>query len=166
MKVATLPAVCAQVNVARSVHQSTRKVLSPFFQSSVGRDLFPFVCAAKSYVSSPLWGQAYWLENIFDRSNYEIKRSQVDALFLSMFASGLLTMERNRASIRWNIAWTDSETTGYMDDTRWIGMPLHPTTRARVCGGGRELEARHVQVPLKRHQCVDWDARCGASATQ
>ena len=131
MNATTLPDQCAQVNGAQCIHQSTRKVLSHFF-SQAWEETYFHLCAAKTSVSSPLWGQAYWLENIFDRSNYEIKRSQVDALFLSMYASGLLTMERDRASMRWKIAWTDSETPAYMDDARWMGMPLLPPTRAQI----------------------------------
>ena len=74
------------------------------------------------------------LKKLFDRPNfYDTKRSQVDTLFLSLHALGLLTMERDRVAMRWNIAWANSETPAYIDDTKWMGVPLHPPTPARVC---------------------------------
>ena len=102
-----------------------------FFQSSKGRDRIPFQDSTK-LVSDVLWGDAYWLETIFDRAAGGMKRTQVDALFLSLAAVGIMKLEKAKGGIlRWNIGWNVDDTPMYMNPQIWIGMNLHNQTRVR-----------------------------------
>ena len=61
-----------------------------------------------------------------------LKRTQVDGLFLSLAAVGILRMEKNRHSIVvWNLGWATDEVPAYKIDSNWAGVNLHAPTRAR-----------------------------------
>ena len=108
-----------------------KESLIRFFQSSTGRDRIPFEDSTK-LVSDVLWGDAYWLEHIFDRAAGGMKRTQVDALFLSLAAVGIMKIEKARGGvIRWNIGWNADDTPLYNNNDVWLGINLHNNTRAR-----------------------------------
>ena len=64
----------------------------------------------KSVVSSVMWDDKYWLENIFDLPHYTVKRVHVDALFLSLAATKMLSIRRDGGRVIWTLAWLDSKT--------------------------------------------------------
>ena len=53
---------------------------------------------------SVLWGDSGWIETIFDCVVYTVKRTHVDALFLSLCALQVLNIEEVLNKVRWNIA--------------------------------------------------------------
>ena len=102
-----------------------------FFQSSKGRDRIPF-CDSTKLISDVLWGDAYWLEKIFDRAAGGMRRAQVDALFLSLAAVGIMKMEKAKGgTIRWNIGWSKDDTPLYNKSLVWRGINLHHHARPR-----------------------------------
>ena len=50
----------------------------------------PFIGDRKIQVSSLLMTSTYWKEILFDKSSTSITRTNVDSLFLSLAASGIL----------------------------------------------------------------------------
>ena len=108
-----------------------REGIVGFFQSSKGREVFPYESSKKSVVSSVLWGDHYWMERIFDVPQYKIKRSQVDALFLSLSATKILHIRRDGARVLWSLAWVDDDTPVYSLDVHWTGLNLFPKSRPR-----------------------------------
>jgi len=108
-----------------------RVSLVRFLQSSKGREYIPFVSGTK-LVSDMLWGDSYWLEQIFDRAAGGLKRTQVDGLFLSLAAVGILKMEKNKHGIVvWNLAWDTHDSPAYNVDSKWVGLNLHDPARVR-----------------------------------
>ena len=61
----------------------------------------PFVIDGKQQVSSLLMTSAYWKEIIFDRASTSISQINVDSLFLSLAATGILQIQNSRDGIRW-----------------------------------------------------------------
>lgn len=108
-----------------------REGIAGFFQSSKGREVFPHESTNKSVVSSVLWGDKYWLERIFDLPHYSIKRTQVDALFLSLAATKILRVRREGPRVLWSLAWVDDDTPVYFSDDSWTGVKLFPESRPR-----------------------------------
>ena len=95
--------------------------------------MFPFESTNASLVSSVLWGDDYWMEKIFDTAAYLIKRTHVDALFLSLHASRILRMERASGKVRWNVTWISSDVLSFTVDDAWSGVHLHRANRPRDC---------------------------------
>jgi hypothetical protein len=90
----------------------------------------------------------YWKEIIFDKSSSSVSRTNVDALFLSLAALGILEIQNTTDGIKWvigrqppvaiqpnnDVSLIDA-TIGeakYKVDKYWMGMSLHPETRIRV----------------------------------
>ena len=107
----------------------------------------PYVIDGKIQVSLFLMTSAYWKEIIFDKASTSITRTNVDSLFLSLAATGILEIQNSPDGIRWVLgrqapttATTDTDvslisvTIGvamYTLDNYWVGINLHPATR--VC---------------------------------
>jgi len=108
----------------------------------------PFIVNRKIQVSSLLMMSTYWKEIVFDKSSTSITRTNVDSLFLSLAASGILEIQNSPDGIRWmlgrqapTIMTTDTNvalihatigTAKYTLDEYWVGINLHPVTRIRV----------------------------------
>jgi hypothetical protein len=58
----------------------------------------------KAPISSLLSGSEFWKEAIFDCAAGGISRMQVDALFLSLTALGIIQMQQKNTSLEWMIA--------------------------------------------------------------
>ena len=111
--------------------------------------LLPFIVDRKIQVSSLLMMSTYWKEILFDKSSTSITRTNVDSLFLSLAASGILEIQNSPDGIRWMIGrqapttvTTDTNvgliratigTAKYTLDEYWVGINLHPVTGIRVC---------------------------------
>jgi hypothetical protein len=128
----------------------------PVFRSGVDAFLewltltakLPFIVDRKIQVSSLLMTSTYWKEIVFDKSSTSITRTNVDSLFLSLAASGILDIQNSPDGIRWMLgrpapttATTDTNvglihatigTARYTLDEYWVGINLHPVTRIRV----------------------------------
>ena len=65
----------------------------------------PFVNDGKIQVSSLLVISAYWKEIIFDNSSTSITRINVDSLFLSLAATGILEIQNSPDGIRSVLGW-------------------------------------------------------------
>ena len=90
----------------------------------------------------------YWKEILFDKSSTKITRTNVDSLFLSLAASGILEIQNSPDGIRWMLgrqaqttATTDTNvalihaiigTAKYTLDKYWVGINLHPVNRIQV----------------------------------
>ena len=73
-----------------------------------------------------LWRDSYWLEHIFDRAAGGLKRTQVDGLFLSLAAVGILKMEKNKHGIVvWKLLWDTHGLLAYNVDSKWVGLNSH-----------------------------------------
>jgi hypothetical protein len=108
----------------------------------------PFAVDFKIQVSSLLMTSEYWKEIVFDKSSSSVTRTNVDCLFLSMAASGILEMQNTNDGIKWVVGRLAPTTTQpnrdlslieatigeakYKVDEYWIGFNLHPATRIRV----------------------------------
>jgi hypothetical protein len=57
----------------------------------------------KAPISSLLAKNKFWKEAIFDHAAGGISRMQVDALFLSLTASGIIQMQEKNTSLEWLI---------------------------------------------------------------
>ena len=55
--------------------------VSQVFQAKIVRDSMPFVSGSGKTVSLILWGEAGWIERIFDGGAYKAKQAHVDAFF-------------------------------------------------------------------------------------
>ena len=73
-----------------------------FLSSAVAAEHLPMPIDRKKKISSMLWGNTYWIKLIFDQQR--VKRANVDALFLSLRANGILVIEKKSSIVRWNIA--------------------------------------------------------------
>jgi hypothetical protein len=58
----------------------------------------------KALISSLLSGSAFWKEAVSNHAAGIISRMQVDALFLSCTASGMIQMQLQNPSLEWTIA--------------------------------------------------------------
>lgn len=106
-----------------------------FLSSSLGRESFPMVVDMTTSVSDVLWGQRdhSWIEKIFDRSFSGIKRSNVDSLFLSLTAAGIIQIEKTSAGVvRWNICYSDDSSAVYLMDNVWTCINMHQPDRTRM----------------------------------
>ena len=104
----------------------------------------PFIVDRKIQVSSLLMTSTYWKEILFDKSSTSITQTNVDSLFLSLAASGILEIQNSPDGIRWMLgrqapttATTDTNvalihatigTAKYTLDEYWVGINLHPVT--------------------------------------
>ena len=109
----------------------------------------PFVINGKIKASLFLMTSAYWKEIIFDKASTSITQTNVDSLFLSLAATGILEIQNSCDGIRWVLGQqapttplTDTDvlliniTFGvakYTLDNYWVGINLHPATRIQVC---------------------------------
>ena len=89
----------------------------------------PFESSNKAVVSSLLWGDRYWLEQMFDVPHYAIKRANVDALFLSLAATKLANICRQPVKVVWTLTWTDKSITGFESDEYWDGVTFFSDQR-------------------------------------
>jgi hypothetical protein len=61
----------------------------------------PFIVNRKIQASSLLMTSTYWKEILFDKSSTLITQTNVDSLFLSLAASGILEIQNCPDGIRW-----------------------------------------------------------------
>ena len=127
---ATSCAICSGAwhTIHRPVYQDS---VTSFFQAKIGRDSMPFVSGNDKTVSSILWGEAGWIEKIFDEAAYEVKRSHVDAFFFSLIAAGILFMEPIANGARWLVRYDENDIPCYTKQDAWIGVNTHSPTRPR-----------------------------------
>jgi hypothetical protein len=85
-----------------------RSQMVRFLESSSGRYVFPMEYSVKTPLSSVLSKRVYWTEWIFDRAKSGIQVRNIDALFLSLIAADIITLEKSRTGVwQWNIVWID-----------------------------------------------------------
>ena len=72
------------------------------FESSVGRSRIPVDITKTQSVGSIIWGNKYWIEAIFDRAPSGVKRRNVNNLFLSLAAAGIMHIEQYDGGHRWD----------------------------------------------------------------
>jgi hypothetical protein len=80
----------------------------------------------KDQISSLLAGSAFWKETIFDRAAGGISRIQVDELFLSLAASGIIQLRPKNDTLQWDIVWEYGivyNNTSFID--KHIGVPTY-----------------------------------------
>ena len=61
----------------------------------------------------------------------DIKRAQIDALFLSLSAAQIIVLQQHNSEARWNITWLIDDTPAFNKDSYWQGVNAHPETRPR-----------------------------------
>ena len=87
----------------------------------------------KKMISNVLWGDGFWMEKIFDRAASDLRRTHVDAFFLSLVAAEMLSLKSERGVFKWNITWSDEHTPAYTRNNNWKGInvfdTLHPRKR-------------------------------------
>ena len=103
-----------------------------FFESSVGRSSLPVDITKTRSIGSIIWGNIYWIESIFDRAQSGVKRRNVNNLFLSLAAAGIMHIEKHDGGHRWALVWSDPDTLAYHNDELWDGIPLLPSNRRRT----------------------------------
>ena len=75
---------------------------------------------------------------IFDRAVSGVNRTNVDALFLSLAAVGVLVIESVNGKFRWYIAWEidyankNMDTSFYKTDDIRIGINMHHPNKKRT----------------------------------
>ncbi len=106
---------------------------------------------SKKKVSDMLWESAYWKQKIFDLSLRNIKRSNVDALFLAMRAFGIMVVKKHRNILCWNIARED--------------IPGGPNQGAPLCASNEELFSGIHLFPDSRPRKNDPDNVTTAAPT-
>jgi hypothetical protein len=106
----------------------------------------PFRIEFKSQVSTLLMVITYWKEMIFDKASSTVSWLNVDALFLSLAATGILEIKNTAEGIMWivgrevpvlpqqlpNSVTLIEATIGlakYTKDSYWVGINQHPDTR-------------------------------------
>jgi hypothetical protein len=110
---------------------------------------FPFRIGLKLQVLSLLMTSTYWKGMIFNKASSSVSQSNVDALFLSLAASGILVIQSTPDGIIWMVGQdvpvlpqqharvTFVEATigraKYTMDKYWMGINQHPPTRICVC---------------------------------
>ena len=120
----------------------------PVYRISVVSFLEWLIATTKLQVSSLLSCSDYWKEIIFDKASSSVSRVNVDALFLSLAASGILEIQNTTDGIKWVIGRQSPVATlpnhdvslidatigeaKYKVDKYWMGISLHPKTRIRV----------------------------------
>jgi hypothetical protein len=90
-------------------NRTYHKDFLPIFQSGVVSFLewltatakLPFSIDFKVIISSLLMTSNYWKEIIFDKASLSVSRTNVDALFLSLAASGINKTQNTNDGIRW-----------------------------------------------------------------
>ena len=88
-------------------------------------------------VSDALVGNVYFVEKVFDRAFGGVGRAHVDALFMSLKASGILTVAKRGTKFFWGIARTnipglEGGGAPLLDrDEMWRGINLHNENRGR-----------------------------------
>jgi hypothetical protein len=81
--------------------------------------------SAKNPLSGVLSKRAYWTEWIFDKAKGSVQVRNIDALFLSLIASRIITLEKSGSGVwQWNIVWDDNSTPRYKLDGAWDGINL------------------------------------------
>ncbi len=105
----------------------------------------PFRIEFKLQVLSLLMVSTYWKEMIFNKASSTVSWLNVDALFLSLAATGILEILNTTEGIMWIVGWevlvlqqqlpsvTLIEATiglaKYTKDSYWVGINQHPDTR-------------------------------------
>ncbi len=94
---------------------------------------FPHVVDYKSPILSLIAGSPFWKEMLFNCAAGGISRLQVDALFLSLTAAGIIQLLTNNQSTQWSIEHVYAgSNNGIIEAT--IGVPLF-YKRDDVCRG-------------------------------
>ncbi len=143
--------------------RSYHKDFLPVFWSSViefiewmtATSKLPFKIENKIQVSSYLMMSPYWKEMIFDKASGSVSRSNINALLLSLTATGVLDIEHTIDGCMWIVGreaplvqHSHSRITlveamiGIAKNTKddyWVGIQQHPLTRIRV---------RSPEIPL------------------
>ena len=108
-----------------------RSEIVRFFESASGRTAFPHPVDMKIPLSTVLSSRPYWVEWIFDYSSKTVRVKQIDALFLSLAASNIISMTKNRqGDLVWNLEWENGLAT-YKMDSAWDGIHLREEGSSR-----------------------------------
>ncbi len=91
----------------------------------------------------------YWKEMIFDKASSSVSWTNVNALFLSLAAAGILDIQSTPDGIMWMVGQevpvvprqharvtlveATIEIAKYTMDKYWMGINQHPPTRICVC---------------------------------
>jgi len=117
-----------------------QKLFMPVYKSSLVSYLdshdviraFPQTVAPKIAVSDVLWKDKSSIKTFFDRAPSGVKRSNADAVFLSLASRGILDLERTKSGeIRWNLLKDERGALVYKNDKAWDGINVHPEERKR-----------------------------------
>ena len=108
----------------------------------------PFMFDFKVQVSSLLMLSTYWKEIIFDKASASMSRANVDALFLSLAACGILEIQNTSNGMELFLGCQAPRTVLPNSDVSlinatigeaeykaveyWMGLNLHPAMRIRV----------------------------------
>ena len=128
-------------------------VFIPVYRSSVVAFLeflmltgkLPVAVDFKDPISSPSVASAFWKETVFDKAPRSVSQIQVEALFLSLTAAGIINLEHTIDSgFHWVIAREYGPSIGsdsfihahmgiakYKRDESWQGIHLFAETRIR-----------------------------------
>ena len=71
------------------------------------------------------------MEKIFDRAVSGLRRTHVDALFLSLVAAEMLSLKSVRGVFKWNLTWLDEHTPAYTRNENWKGINVFDALRPR-----------------------------------
>ena len=104
----------------------------------------------KNPISSLLVGSAVWKETAFDQAHSWISRMQVDALFLSLTASGILQLNQKDTSLQWGIAreYASANNNDCFIEAH-IGIPIYNRDDARR--GVNLFSKNHVRKKNQVH---------------
>jgi hypothetical protein len=95
-----------------------------FLDYSMQTGKLPLEVDYKAPISSLLAKSKFWKEAIFDCTAGGISRMQVDALFLSLTAPGIILMEPKNTSLEWVITWEFTTENSCFIESH-IGRPIY-----------------------------------------
>ena len=91
----------------------------------------------KKSISDLIWGDAFWTERLFDRAASGVKKKNIDALFFSLAATGIVKIEKKSRVVQWALPYRSHPDNPYVrlyfyeKDDSWRGINLHPESRRR-----------------------------------
>ena len=103
-------------------------------------DKLPLPVDGKSSISDLIWGDSFWIERIFDRAASGVKKYNIDALFYSLAAAGIVKIEKRDRVVQWALPYEPKEDNRYIrvynyeKNESWRGVNLYPETRPRRRG--------------------------------
>ncbi len=139
----------------------SKKHVREFFRSGAGRE-YPMTVCPKIAVSHHLWVDGYWKEKIFDRKS-RVKRVNVDALFISLIAAGMIDIERSREQLRWNLIRDGNDQPIVDDDNKWGGINTFPSNYVLKCTDSMEEYNAKKKATLKKKKSKASKKNSGSS---